>query len=105
MVLIGYLAFLDPPKASASEAIANLHSYGVSVKILTGDNDAVTRHICREVGMPDGKILLGSELLGMTDEELENAAEKASVFAKLSPDQKTRGGRGSPEKAYCRIHG
>jgi len=90
MVLIGYLAFLDPPKASASEAIANLHSYGVSVKILTGDNDAVTRHICREVGMPDGKILPGSELSAMTEEELENAAEKVSVFAKLSPDQKTR---------------
>lgn len=90
MVLIGYLAFLDPPKASASGAIAKLFEYGVQVKILTGDNDAVTRHICREVGMKDERILLGTELESMTDEQLAEAAAGTDVFAKLSPDQKTR---------------
>ncbi|HUM82563.1 MAG TPA: magnesium-translocating P-type ATPase [Lachnospiraceae bacterium] len=90
MVLIGYLAFLDPPKESAAEAIANLVGNGVHVKILTGDNDAVTRHICRKVGMEGSVILLGSELAKMTDEELAEASESVHVFAKLSPDQKTR---------------
>jgi len=90
MVLIGYLAFLDPPKASAAEAIEKLYEYGVSVKILTGDNEAVTRHICGEVGLESSTILLGPELKRMSDEELEKAAEGANVFAKLSPDQKDR---------------
>ncbi len=90
MVLIGYLAFLDPPKESAASAIKNLLDYGVQIKILTGDNDAVTRHICKKVGMESGRILLGSDLSNMTDEELGINADKISVFAKLSPDQKTR---------------
>jgi len=90
MVLIGYLAFLDPPKQTAAEAIRKLLEYGVSVKILTGDNEAVTRHICGEVGIESRKILLGPELKDMTDDELLDAAEQTSVFAKLSPDQKDR---------------
>lgn len=90
MVLIGYLAFLDPPKASAGEAIGKLHEYGVSVKILTGDNDAVTRHICGKVGIEADRILLGSDVEKMSDEELCNAADNTHVFAKLTPGQKTR---------------
>ena len=90
MVLIGYLAFLDPPKESTAGAIAALKSYGVHVKILTGDNDKVTRCVCRQVGLPVDRILLGSDLDTMSDKELGEAAETVSVFAKLSPQQKAR---------------
>jgi len=90
MVLLGYLAFLDPPKESTAAAIAALKEYGVGVKILTGDNDKVTRCVCRQVGLPVDRILLGSDLDIMTDEALGKAAEEVSVFAKLSPQQKAR---------------
>jgi len=90
MVLMGYLAFLDPPKDSTAAAINALHEHGVDVKILTGDNDKVTRCVCRQVGLPADRILLGSDLDVMNDEELGEAAEKISVFAKLSPQQKAR---------------
>ena len=90
MVLMGYLAFLDPPKESTAAAVKALNESGVSVKILTGDNDRVTRHVCRQVGIPVEKILLGSDLDNMSDEELGKTAEKVSVFSKLSPQQKAR---------------
>ncbi len=90
MVLMGYLAFLDPPKESTAEALAALKEHGVDVKILTGDNDKVTRCVCRQVGLSVDRILLGSDLDNMTDEELGSAAERVSVFAKLSPQQKAR---------------
>ncbi len=90
MVLIGYLAFLDPPKKTTADAIRALKSYGVEVKILTGDNEKVTGCICRQVGLPVKKILLGAELEDMTDAELRRACEKTTVFAKLSPDEKAR---------------
>ena len=90
MVLIGYLAFLDPPKESTSRAISALKKYGVDVKILTGDNEKVTRTICRQVNIPSKKILLGSEIDLMSDMELKTSAEKINVFAKLSPQQKAR---------------
>lgn len=90
MVLMGYLAFLDPPKESATVAIQALNEYGVNVKILTGDNDKVTRCVCRQVGISVGKILLGSDLDHMSDEQLRRKAEKTNVFAKLSPQQKAR---------------
>ncbi len=90
MVLIGYLAFLDPPKATTAKAIKTLAEYGVTTKILTGDNDKVTRCICRQVGLPVDRLLLGADVEAMTDEELKQAAEETSVFAKLSPDQKAR---------------
>ena len=90
MVLIGYLAFLDPPKESAEKAIGLLNEHGVAVKVLTGDNDAVTRHICGEVGIPCERILLGSEIEKMEDAELDPLVEQLSVFAKLSPSQKER---------------
>lgn len=90
MVLIGYLAFLDPPKESTAAAIQALNEYGVTVKILTGDNDKVTRCICRQVGINAKQILLGTDLDNMTDDELAEAATTVDVFAKLSPQQKAR---------------
>jgi Mg2+-importing ATPase len=90
MVLMGYLAFLDPPKESTADAIRALAAHGVGVKVLTGDNDKVTRCVCRQVDLPVDHILLGSDLDGMTDNALSEAVEKVSVFAKLSPQQKAR---------------
>lgn len=90
MVLIGYLAFLDPPKETAAQAIRALNNYGVKVKVLTGDNDRVACCICGKVGISAENILLGEELEEMTDEELKERAETTAVFAKLSPAQKAR---------------
>ncbi|MCL1893986.1 MAG: magnesium-translocating P-type ATPase [Holophagaceae bacterium] len=90
MVLMGYLAFLDPPKESTADAIKALREHGVRVKILTGDNDKVTRCVCRQVNLPVDQILLGSDLDSMSDEVLGRVAEEVSVFAKLSPQQKAR---------------
>jgi Mg2+-importing ATPase len=90
MVLIGYLAFLDPPKESAKEAIDALKQYGVNVKVLTGDNEAVAKYICKEVGIKVDNMLLGSDVDGMNDSELAVAVEKVNLFAKLSPQQKSR---------------
>ncbi|MCE5234736.1 MAG: magnesium-translocating P-type ATPase [Eubacteriales bacterium] len=90
MVLIGYLAFLDPPKESAAQAIKALEAYGVKVKVLTGDNEKVTRCICRQVGIPDRGMLTGADVEAMTDEALSDAARRVDVFAKLSPQQKAR---------------
>ncbi len=90
MVLIGYLAFLDPPKESTADAIRALKDHGVTAKILTGDNDRVTRTICRQVGLEVRNMLLGSDLEQMSDAELAGAAESTDVFAKLTPDQKVR---------------
>jgi Mg2+-importing ATPase len=90
MVLIGYCAFLDPPKLSAKDAITALYEYGVSVKILTGDNGIVTSAICTQVGLKIDNILLGSDISEMDDNQLSIAVEKTNVFAKLSPQQKAR---------------
>ncbi len=90
MVLLGYLAFLDPPKESAAGAIAALAKRGVDVRILTGDNEKVTRTVCRQVGLPVQGMLLGTDLDRMNDEELAQAARTVRVFAKLSPEQKAR---------------
>ncbi|MGH8320492.1 MAG: magnesium-translocating P-type ATPase [Gammaproteobacteria bacterium] len=90
MVLIGYIAFLDPPKDTAGQAIAKLREHGVKVKVLTGDNDAVTRKICSQVGLEVEHIVLGSDIENMSDEGLADLAEEAAVFAKLSPGQKAR---------------
>ena len=90
MVLIGFLAFLDPPKTTAAAAIAALREYGVAVKVLTGDNEKVTCAICRQVGLDADRILLGEELDGLDDAALTARAREVSVFAKLSPAQKAR---------------
>ena len=90
MILTGYLAFLDPPKSSATPAIEILAEYGVATKILTGDNDKVTQAVCEKVGLDVDNILLGVEVDALSDEELSQAVEHTTVFAKLSPDQKAR---------------
>ena len=90
MVLMGYLAFLDPPKESTADAIRALKAHGVTSKILTGDNEKVTRTICKQVGLKVRNMLLGADLENMTDMELAHAAQTANVFAKLTPQQKAR---------------
>lgn len=90
LVLLGYLAFLDPPKPDAEEAIGLLDHHGIQVKVLTGDNDAVTRKVCREVGIPVDAMILGAELEGLDEGQLGDLADRSSVFAKLDPAQKER---------------
>lgn len=90
MVLIGYLAFLDPPKPSAANAIRQLHEHGVEVKVLSGDNDAVVRTIARQVGIDTANSVTGPEFDSMSEEEQRTAVAKATVFSKLTPMQKTR---------------
>lgn len=89
MVLIGYLAFLDPPKPSAASAIRQLREHGVDIKILSGDNDAVVRTIARQVGISTANALTGAVWERMNEEEKGEAADRTSVFAKLTPMQKT----------------
>jgi P-type Mg2+ transporter len=90
LILTGYLAFLDPPKESASKAITALRQNGVTVKVLTGDNDLVTRKVCSEVGIHAEKILLGNQVENLTDEQLAKEVETTDVFARLSPAHKKR---------------
>jgi len=90
LTLRGYVAFLDPPKETARAAIAALQADGVAVKVLTGDNELVSRKICREVGIATDVVLLGSQVEAMSDAELAAAAEKATLFARLSPAHKQR---------------
>ena len=90
LILKGYIAFLDPPKDTAAKAIDALRRHGVTVKVLTGDNDLVTRKVCHEVGIDVEHILLGTKVETMSDEELAVAAEEAHVFARLSPAHKQR---------------
>ena len=90
LTLLGYIAFLDPPKESAREAIAALAAKGVCVKILTGDNEIITRKVCAEVKLDVGTVLLGSAVASMGDEDLAQAADQTTVFAKLTPSQKER---------------
>jgi Mg2+-importing ATPase len=90
LTLLGYIAFLDPPKESAREAIAALARRGVQVKILTGDNEVITRKICTEVDLDPGEILLGGKVAQMTEAELADIADRTTVFAKLTPAQKAR---------------
>jgi Mg2+-importing ATPase len=90
MVLVGYLAFLDPPKDTAAQALHNLETHHVGVKILTGDNDVVTTSICKQVGLPVEHILLGPAIEEMSETQLEEAVEATTLFAKLSPAHKER---------------
>jgi Mg2+-importing ATPase len=90
MTLLGFLAFLDPPKETAAAAIRDLQASGVAVKILTGDNDLVTRKICADVGLAIRRLVLGRDLDAMSDDELAKVAEGTQVFAKISPAQKAR---------------
>ncbi|MGH7979569.1 MAG: magnesium-translocating P-type ATPase, partial [Limisphaerales bacterium] len=90
LCLTGYVAFLDPPKDTASKAIAALRQNGVAVKVLTGDNDLVTRKVCSEVGIHAEKILLGNDVEKMSDDQLAEAVDSTDVYARLSPAHKKR---------------
>ncbi len=90
LVLKGYVAFLDPPKKSAALAIEALHQHGVAVKILTGDNHLISRKVCGDVGLSADLMLLGADVEKMSDAELAEAAEKTTLFARLSPAHKQR---------------
>jgi Mg2+-importing ATPase len=90
LVLKGYVAFLDPPKGTAAIAIQALHKHGVGVKILTGDNDLISRKVCKDVGLEPDPMLLGEAVEKMSDTELADAAEKTTLFARLTPAHKQR---------------
>jgi Mg2+-importing ATPase len=90
LILRGYVAFLDPPKEGAAAAIQALQRHGVSVKVVTGDNDLVARKICKEVGLSTEFTLMGDEVEKMSDGQLADAAEKTTLFARVSPAHKQR---------------
>lgn len=100
LTLVGYLTFLDPPKESASQAIATLKDHGVAVKIITGDNDIVTRKICQEVGIQVHRVFLGSVIEQMADTELAEIVDMTTIFAKMAPLQKARIIRILKQKGY-----
>ena len=90
LIAVGCLAFLDPPKDSAGTAIRALHQHGVEVKVITGDNEAVTRKICREVGLDVTHSVQGKDIESLDDAALDALVARVTVFAKMSPLQKAR---------------
>ena len=90
MTFIGFVAFLDPPKKEVKGTIKKLKEYGVTTKILTGDNQYATENICRLVGIPNEKVLIGADIDKMSDDELSKEVEKVNVFARMNPLQKER---------------
>ncbi len=90
LVLTGYVAFLDPPKKTVASALEALHRHGVMVKILTGDNQLISRKVCKEVGLSPDPMLLGVEIETMSDADLSGASESTTLFARLSPAHKER---------------
>lgn len=90
LTLVGYLAFFDPPKATAKETIVELERLGIEIKVLTGDNHLVTKKICEEVGLSIRGLVTGDEIEKMSDEELAKVSESANVFARISPLDKER---------------
>ena len=100
MVLIGFVGFLDPPKESSKQAIAALREHGVRVVVLTGDNEKVARTVCKQVGLDASEYLLGSNIDGLTDEELSAKIKTVNLFAKLSPSQKVRAVRMLQEQGH-----
>lgn len=101
MVIIGFLAFLDPPKDTAKAAVDALRAYGVKVKVLTGDNEKVTKAICRQVGLDTDSALTGADIDAMDDASLAERAESVTIFAKLSPSQKARVINALKAKGHC----
>ncbi len=90
LVFAGFAAFLDPPKESAAEALSALANVGVAVKVVTGDNEIVTRHICEKLGLPITGVLTGTEIQGMDDHALQARAEDVNLFCRVNPAQKNR---------------
>jgi Mg2+-importing ATPase len=101
LILQGYIAFLDPPKESAGEALAALHRSGIEVKVLTGDHPLLTRKICTLVGIDPGRILLGSDVETLSDSELAVAAGNTRVFARLAPLHKQRILQALQSRGHC----
>ena len=90
MIISGFMGFLDPPKQSSITAIKSLQEHGVNVKVLTGDNEIVAQKICKDVGIDVDRVILGTELDEMTEDELGAVVEEVNLFAKLNPSQKSR---------------
>jgi len=90
MNFLGFIAFLDPPKKDVAETLRSLEHYGVEIKILTGDNDLVTKKIAKEINLPVKGVLLGSEIEKMSDEHLANVVESITIFARVLPEQKEK---------------
>ena len=90
MVLSGLLAFLDPPKKSASQALELMGKYGIKIKILTGDNELVTTKVCSEIKLNGMGVVTGEELEKLTNEELKVSVEENQIFARINPEQKQR---------------
>lgn len=89
-VFAGYLVFTDPVKPSAAGAVKDLSEYGISVKVLTGDNEYVSRYVCDEIGIESDRILVGTDISAMSDTELREAVESADIFSRLTPSDKSR---------------
>ncbi len=90
LIFVGYVSFIDPPKATAEQAVREAERLGVSIKILTGDNELVTARICERVGLKAKGVLMGHEVDTLSDDELARRAEESTVCARLSPEQKNR---------------
>ena len=90
LTFAGFLAFQDPPKAGAAAALAALGQLGVAVKVVTGDNEQVTRHVCAELGLPVRGVLCGPEVEGLTDEALLARLDGTTLFCRVTPQQKSR---------------
>jgi Mg2+-importing ATPase len=88
MLFRGFLIFLDPPKASAMPAIARLHDLGIQIKVLTGDNLLVAKRVCKELAIPSSVCVMGSQLAMLEDDDFITVVEQASIFAKVTPQQK-----------------
>jgi Mg2+-importing ATPase len=90
MIFLGFVAFMDPPKGSAKESLRLLKESGIELKILTGDNELVTRQVCEQLGFEIKGVVVGSEIFGMNDDALARVAEEANIFARVNPGQKDR---------------
>ena len=90
LTLAGFLTFADPPRTDVAATLSDLNRDGVQVKIVTGDSDLVTRHVCEQVGLNSSEIVLGDDIFHMSDTALEHVVENAHVFARVSPSQKSR---------------
>ncbi|WP_318364805.1 magnesium-translocating P-type ATPase [Enterobacter sp.] len=90
LILEGYIAFLDPPKESTAPALKALHASGITVKILTGDSELVAAKVCHDVGLNAGEVVTGSDIEGLSDDELAALAQRTTLFARLTPMHKER---------------
>ena len=90
MILTGFIGFLDPAKPTAKQSIEAMQKLWGEIKVLTGDNEIVTKKICRDVGIPINNILLGVDIEKMNDDELKEKMETTNILAKLNPLQKSR---------------